>query len=112
VSAEVEKEHFYDAIEWLKIEFELYQSKKWDDAEDDTWNLERWADQIHMYIKRGEVLTLENPLGRQAIAKAAATAVGMLQTIFRNYHWVPTPGVPSGEILGDFPKQDEPEHTI
>jgi hypothetical protein len=103
-------ENFEDALTWLRIERDAHQGDKWDYEKDKEWSLERWEEQIGMYIKRAEVLTLDNPLGRQAIAKAAATAVAMFEVLFAVYHWVPTPGVPSGELKGDFPKQDEVVH--
>jgi hypothetical protein len=97
-------EHFEDAMTWLRIERELYQARKWDyEDEDKEWTHERWIEQINMYLHRAKVLGLDNPLGRQAAAKATATCVAMFENLFANFKTVPMPGVASGEITGEFP---------
>lgn len=102
-------ENFEDAITWLKIEQELYQGEKFEELDKDhPVDMNWWQDRIFMYLKRAQVLGLDNPLGRQAVAKAAATAVGMLENLLRTYGWVPQPGYPSGELRGDFPLTKDP----
>lgn len=96
-------EAFQTAIDWLIAERQTHQASKWDYDEDDRRTREdheEWVRRIDMYLDRARVLTLENPLGRQAIAKAAATAVGYLESVFRVLDEVPAPGSPSGEIKG------------
>jgi hypothetical protein len=103
-------EDFKDAMAWLDVEHKLYESKKFGEEVDDTRDLLDWfPDKVAMYYKRAEILGLDNPLGRQAFAKATMTAVGGLATLFRQYHWIPMPGFPSGELRGDFPKQEDSE---
>lgn len=94
------------ALDWIDCEHAAYQGQKFDPTEDDehtqtpdeTW----WEDRINMYLNRAKLLGVENPLGRQAAAKAAATAVGYLESVFRVFGSVPSPGFTSGEHKGDF----------
>ncbi len=105
-------EDFEDAMTWLRIEQQVYQGKKFEELDQTHDNLLAWFEErINMYLNRAITLGLDNPLGRQAAAKATATAVGMLQNIIRVANWIPQPGFPSGELRGDFPKVDEPDHT-
>jgi len=62
--------------------------------DEDSW----WWQQLTNYIHRANVLGLDNPLGRQALAKFAATACGLLESAIRIYGSLPSPGVPSGEV--------------
>lgn len=57
-----------------------------------------WFNQITMYLQRAKVTGLDNPIGRQAAAKATATACGMLESVIRTYGDLPAPGVSSGNI--------------
>jgi hypothetical protein len=57
-----------------------------------------WLRQIMQYVARAQVLGLDNPLGRQAMAKAYMTLGGCLESMVRVYGRLPAPGVPSGEI--------------
>lgn len=59
-----------------------------------------WWRQLSTYYHRAGVLTLDNPLGRQALAKFAATACGLLESVARVHGPLPDPGVPSGEVEG------------
>ena len=97
-------EAFTTAIDWLKVERLMYQGGKFDAEDDDDLTTERpeeWDRRIDMYLHRGRLLGLDNPLGRQAIAKAAATAVGYLESVFRVHNSIPAPGFPSGEVKGE-----------
>lgn len=58
-----------------------------------------WDTQFDNYLGRANVLGLNTPGGRQALAKYVATAVGMLESAVRLYGPLPKPGVPSGEGL-------------
>ena len=90
------------AIDWIKAEHDVYEGPKWDREEDDAKDTKQWEDRITNYTHRAQVLGLDNPLGRQAVAKAAATAVAYLESIFRVYGSIPSPGFSSGEHKGDF----------
>lgn len=95
---------------WLTDEEAFHQDLKFTeeaktdggDLSDDAWTYQplmgRWADQILMYLHRADTLKLENPLGRQAAAKAVATAHGMLESVIRVYGNLPAGGFPSGHI--------------
>lgn len=93
-------------FEWLVRE-RHYQLEKFghgvDDAHtkeglgEDSW----WWQQLSSYYTRARVLGLDIPVGRQAIAKYAATACGLLESIVRVYGPLPPPGVPSGDLSGE-----------
>lgn len=98
--------HHQAALDWIKSEHDVYQGNKFEQEQDD-WhtvhNLQWWERRIDMYLHRAKILGgPETPLGRQAVAKAAATAVGYLESVFRVYGSVPSPGFESGEHKGDF----------
>lgn len=57
-----------------------------------------WIIFISNYIRRAELLRVETPQGRQALAKAIVTLMHCLETAVQVYGNMPTPGVPSGEI--------------
>lgn len=93
------------ALDWIKAEHAVYQGPKFDTDEDDnfTKNMPEWWDnRIDMYLKRARELGLDTPRGRQAVAKAAATAVGYLESVLRVYGSVPAPGFTSGEMRGSW----------
>lgn len=58
----------------------------------------RWRDDIHMYLHRASILGLENPNGRQALAKAAMVVIAAVESAERVFGPLPEPGHPSGEI--------------
>lgn len=58
-----------------------------------------WESQFTNYLGRAQILTLDTPNGRQALAKFVATGIGMLEAAVRIYGELPEPGVPSGENL-------------
>lgn len=55
-------------------------------------------DFIFSYVKRAQVLGLDNPLGRQALGKAAVTVLHTLETVVEELGPMPEPGYSSGEI--------------
>lgn len=57
-----------------------------------------WFNQVFQYVARGRVLGLENPLGRQAIAKCWAAMSGLVESVIRVHGDLPEPGVPSGYL--------------
>lgn len=95
-------EHWRSAVDWIEVEHQLYEDPKFPDHADDNRTAEGWEARIGMYLRRAQILGLENPLGRQAVAKAATTAVAYLESMFRQYDSVPSPGVTSGEHKGDW----------
>lgn len=58
-----------------------------------------WFNQVFQYARRAEILGLENPNGRQAIAKMWAAMGGLVESVIRVYGPLPPAGVPSGEIV-------------
>lgn len=90
------------AMDWTIAEHRAYESDKFDRGLDDAKAPEDWSDRIEMYLHRAQTLGLDNPLGRQAVAKAATTAISYLESVFRVYGSVPSPGVPSGENRGEW----------
>lgn len=91
------------AFEWLVGE-RSYQVKKFGTALDDQHTKDGlgedswWWQQLMNYYHRSKILTLETPVGRQALAKFVATACGLLESVIRVYGDVPRPGVSGGEI--------------
>jgi len=90
------------AIDWIEAEHQAYELDKFERDKDDTKTAEEWYGRVTMYLNRAEILGLDNPLGRQAVAKAATTAVAYLESVFRVHGSVPSPGFSSGEHKGDF----------
>jgi hypothetical protein len=90
-------------FDWLVHERE-YQVEKFGTDLDDEHTLAGlgeeswWWQQLTNYFHRSRVLGLDTPVGRQAIAKFAATSCGLLESVIRVYGALPRPGVSSGEI--------------
>jgi hypothetical protein len=90
-------------FDWLIHERE-YQVEKFGTDLDDEHTLAGlgeeswWWQQLTNYFHRSRVLGLDTPVGRQAIAKFAATSCGLLESVIRVYGALPRPGVSSGEI--------------
>ncbi len=57
-----------------------------------------WYNQVTQYFWRANVLGLDNPAGRQALAKAYMTLGGAVESMIRVYGPLPEPGHPSGEV--------------
>lgn len=92
---------------WLKTEWENYADPKFTasrpghDMEmahagiaDDSW----WYNQFAQYIQRARVLGIENPNGRQALAKCCAALTGCIESMIRVHGPLPEPGHSSGYI--------------
>jgi hypothetical protein len=62
-----------------------------------------WMGFILNYLLRASVLGPDNPLGRQALAKALRTTLALTETVVRLHGPLPDPGVPSGDGLPDRP---------
>jgi hypothetical protein len=102
-----EEEHGRAAAEvfaWLRGE-RAYQVQKFGLSLDDEHTREGlgedgwWWRQLTTYFHRSRVLTLSTPGGRQALAKFAATACGLLESVVRVHGPLPPPGVSSGGNL-------------
>ncbi len=86
--------------EWLEAEWGYQMTKFTLDEIDATTRAgeDDWSWRLNQYLHRAQLLGLENSMGRQALAKYVATAVGMLDSVQRVHGPLPAPGVPSGEI--------------
>lgn len=98
----------YEVLNWLKYEWQDYADKKWDgarpghDKQMATEGLASegfWYGQIIQYFGRANTLGLDQPNGRQSIAKGLATLFGALESIVRTQGRLPEPGYPSGEVI-------------
>ena len=58
-----------------------------------------WHHDINAYLHRATVLGLDNPGGRQALAKAAMVVIAAVESSVRVYGPLPEPGHTSGEIV-------------
>jgi hypothetical protein len=105
----LENEAWRCAIDWIEAEHSSYEDNKFAEEADDAKSTEEWNERIEMYLHRAKILGIENALGRQAVAKAATTCVAYLESMFRVYGYIPSPGFSSGEHRGDF--NLEGEHT-
>lgn len=103
VPAKVETGAANQAFDWLVRE-RSYQVRKFGTDLDDKHTIEGltedgwWWRQLTSYYHRSKVLTLDTPVGRQALAKFVATACGLLESVVRTHGPLPLPGVPSGEV--------------
>jgi hypothetical protein len=95
-------ECWQSAMDWVEVEHQIYEDRKFPQQADDERTAEDWENRVGMYLHRAKTLGIENPLGRQAVAKAATTAVAYLESMFRRFDSVPSPGVSSGEHKGDW----------
>lgn len=92
---------------WFDGESE-YQDAKWDDVRPEHDRLMRvqglgwdgrWYQDINMYLHRANVIGLDKPNGRQALAKAAMVVIAAVESAERVYGSLPEPGHTSGEIV-------------
>ncbi len=69
-----------------------------------------WLRQILQYVDRARIFGLDNPRGRQAMAKCYMTMCGFLESMVRVYGPLPKPGLSSGyiEAWEDAPDHKEP----
>lgn len=92
---------------WLTAERQRYSDVKYSDKKecdshiqedggigDDSWY---WGF-IGNYLKRAQLMGLDQPNGRQALGKAIVTLMDALESSIRVFGPMPQPGVPSGEI--------------
>jgi len=91
---------FQSALDWVSAEHQVYEEQKFEEEADDQKTAEDWEERIAMYLHRAKTLGLDNPLGRQAVGKAATTAVAYLESTLRAHGEVPAPGFPSGTVEG------------
>jgi hypothetical protein len=93
-----ERPEIAHVLAWLEGE-RAYAEGKWKpghvDVEITPARYKQWVEQ---YLHRALLLGLENPLGRQALAKALRTALAFTESVVRRYGDIPAPGVPSGEV--------------
>lgn len=104
------QEHDHVAA-WLEAEYE-YATGKWPETTTDLIlvghhdepdlngvgpgsEYRRW---VLQYMHRAHVLGLDNPLGRQALAKALRTLMACTETTVRLYGPIPPAGVSSGNL--------------
>ena len=59
----------------------------------------RWDNDINMYLHRAMLLGLDQPNGRQALAKAAMVIIAAVESAERVFGSLPEPGHTSGEIV-------------
>lgn len=91
-----------ECFRWLAAE-RAYQVEKYGLGADDTHAAEGfepgawWHDSLLDRVKRAAVLGADSDMGRQALAKVASTAAGMLEAFMRVNGSPPQAGVPSGE---------------
>lgn len=102
-------ERFDRLLEWLRLERERYQTKKWDYAEDDLQHaLEGlgedswfWQRGVENYIQRVRLFGVTSPNGIQALMKLVATLLSIPEHLMRGGELenIPEPGHTSGEIV-------------
>jgi hypothetical protein len=90
-------EHKY-TVDKFGLSADAEHIKEFNSAPDDNnW----WENQINMYLHRARTLGLDTPGGRQALAKAASTAVMATRAAVEEFGQLPKAGVTSGEGLDD-----------
>lgn len=87
------------ALGWIDAEHRMYEDKKFATDVDDKRSGDEWREIVYKYLYRATVLGLDNPLGRQAVGKAATTNVAYLESLLRVYGSLPAPGFTSGVIV-------------
>lgn len=75
-----------------------YAERKWTPGMTDEIPPDDYKRWVGQYMHRATVLGLDNPLGRQALAKALRTLLAFTESTVRQYGQLPPPGVPSGEV--------------
>jgi hypothetical protein len=88
---------------WLNGE-RAYAEGKWPTGHvDETITPDRYKEWVEQYMHRALVLGLDNPLGRQAQAKALRTLLAYTESVVRRFGPLPAAGVPSGELVESQP---------
>jgi hypothetical protein len=87
-------------INWLYIERDTYQVKKFDyEEQDPNEPVEHWMQQFASYEQRIPIFGMDTPQGFQAALKLAATAVALCEHLANKHpELMPKPGVSSGTI--------------
>lgn len=100
-------DEMYRIMQWIDGEWEYARkkfgttaAKRWDDHPEDLF-LEEWIRQVTQYYGRAQAMGLDSEMGRQAVAKAAVTALAFGAAVIRKYGELPPPGTPSGMKAGD-----------
>lgn len=92
---------------WIEQERMNYADVKYADREGNRTALieamhakdwERWTNFLGNYLKRAELFGLDTLEGRQAMGKAAVTALHILETAVSLFGDMPKPGVASGTV--------------
>lgn len=83
---------------WLEAERD-YAEHKWTPQQTDELTADQYEQWVGNYLHRAIVLGVENPLGRQALAKALRTLQAITESVVRKHGELPMAGVPSGEII-------------
>jgi hypothetical protein len=91
------------ALEWLQHERQ-FQRRFYSLLDDQRTRLPfdstiegSWWDRLHKYWDQAEIATVRTEKGREFVAKFAAVAVGMLESIVRVYGELPEPAISSQE---------------
>lgn len=98
-------------VEWLETEYQ-YAIHKWppnstdlilvghlDAPElDGVGPQSEYRKWVNQYLHRAHILGLDNPLGRQALAKGLRTLMACTETAVRLYGQLPPAGVSSGHL--------------
>lgn len=92
-----------EVFRWLHNERQ-FQRRIYSDLDDDRSRMpfndhseNSWWTRLHKYWDQAELVTPSSPVGRELIAKFAAVAVGMLESIVRVYGPLPEPAISSTE---------------
>lgn len=94
-----ERPDIAQVADWLEAEREYAEGKWTPETVDNSITPERYKEWVEQYMSRAIVLGLDNPLGRQALAKALRTLQGWVESTVRTQGPLPPGGLPSGEIV-------------
>lgn len=95
-----------DLLEWFRLEW-AYQLEKFDREHDvahtrallDTTRPDEWKGYIDNYYQQAMLLGIQNPRGRQRLAKAVATMIAELFQVTEMFGDLPEPGHSSTDDL-------------
>lgn len=101
------QDEVYRSLLWLLEEWEYVEAKFGDvsDRANDGLlmagdeGVEWWARQVGQYYDRAKLFGVNTPRGRQAMAKAMATAIAACAAAVRVHGDLPIGGTPSGEAI-------------
>lgn len=96
-----ERPDIAEVQDWLDDE-RTYAEGKWPTGQvDDSISPERYKEWVEQYMSRALVLGLNNPLGRQALAKALRTLMARTESTVRTQGRLPAGGLPSGQVAAE-----------